>query len=125
MAEVTEASQGADIDLDFSEPEAPAAEPSAVEAAQTNAPAASLAPLPDIADIDLSDLPGLPDLPADSPAASVAAEPDPLERKLALADEFQQLGDTDAAREILQEILEQAGEGPVREQATARLARLG
>ena len=108
-----------DIDLDFST-EAPMAAPP-----QPVAP--ELAAMPKMSDIDLSDLPGLPALPAGS-AIAEAVEPaasDPLAGKLTLADEFLQMGDDEAAREILQEILAEAGEGPVREQAQARWSRLG
>ncbi|MET0517207.1 MAG: FimV/HubP family polar landmark protein, partial [Burkholderiaceae bacterium] len=49
---------------------------------------------------------------------------EPLLRQLELADEFRQIGDTEGAREVLQELLAKAG-GPLRERAQAMLKELG
>jgi pilus assembly protein FimV len=51
------------------------------------------------------------------------AEGDPLLRQLELADEFRQIGDTEGAREVLQELVGRAG-GNVKERAQRMLAEL-
>ncbi len=48
---------------------------------------------------------------------------DPLQRQLELADEFRQIGDTEGARDVLQELIGKAS-GPVRQKAEAMLAEL-
>ncbi|MDC8786220.1 FimV/HubP family polar landmark protein [Roseateles koreensis] len=48
---------------------------------------------------------------------------DPLMRQLELADEFRQIGDTEGAREVLQELVGKAS-GPLRDQAQAMLNEL-
>lgn len=63
----------------------------------------------------------------DSLDAGAAPEPppeDPLERKLALANEFLQIGDLDGARDLLDEVLAQA-EGPMKDRARELLETLG
>ncbi|HEY1131631.1 MAG TPA: FimV/HubP family polar landmark protein, partial [Roseateles sp.] len=50
-------------------------------------------------------------------------EGDPLLRQLELADEFRQIGDTEGAREVLQELLQRAS-GPLRDKAQAMLNEL-
>ena len=45
---------------------------------------------------------------------------DPLMRQLELADEFRQIGDTEGAREVLQELISKAS-GPLRDKAQAML----
>lgn len=50
-------------------------------------------------------------------------EGDPLQRQLELADEFRQIGDTEGAREVLQELISKAG-GPLRDKAQAMLNEL-
>ncbi|MDR7272147.1 pilus assembly protein FimV [Pelomonas saccharophila] len=47
-------------------------------------------------------------------------EGDPLLRQLELADEFRQIGDTEGAREVLQELIQRAS-GPLRDKAQAML----
>jgi len=47
----------------------------------------------------------------------------PLQRQLELADEFRQIGDTEGAREVLQELISKAG-GPLRDKAQAMLNEL-
>ena len=60
------------------------------------------------------------------------AEGDPLLRQLELADEFAQIGDTEGAREVLQELvrlgwrqLKRAGAADARRAALIRLLRVG
>ena len=48
---------------------------------------------------------------------------DPLLRQLELADEFRQIGDTEGAREVLQELIGKAS-GPLRDKAQALLNEL-
>ena len=48
---------------------------------------------------------------------------DPLLRQLELADEFRQIGDTEGAREVLQELIQRAN-GPLRDKAQAMLNEL-
>jgi pilus assembly protein FimV len=50
-------------------------------------------------------------------------EGDPLMRQLELADEFRQIGDTEGAREVLQELIQRAS-GPLRDKAQAMLNEL-
>ena len=50
-------------------------------------------------------------------------EGDPLLRQLELADEFRQIGDTEGAREVLQELIQRAT-GPLRDKAQAMLNEL-
>jgi pilus assembly protein FimV len=47
-------------------------------------------------------------------------EGDPLLRQLELADEFRQIGDTEGAREVLQELIQRAS-GSLRDRAQAML----
>ncbi|MFT7724374.1 MAG: FimV/HubP family polar landmark protein [Roseateles sp.] len=76
-------------------------------------------------DFDLGEpttLPGetQPDQLAQALDALGQDEGDPLQRQLELADEFRQIGDTEGAREVLQEVLQRAS-GPLRERAQAML----
>lgn len=106
-----------DADLDFGDaPPAPMAAP---------APAARPEPAP--VDFDLSSL--SLDLDAPSPSLSAAPTPaededDPLATKLALADEFKAIGDTDGARALIEEIIAEA-EGEMKARAEQALAALG
>ena len=78
-------------------------------------------PLPaelDLAEVDLTADDGLP------PAAPPATPEDPLERKLALANEFLQIGDLDGARDLLDEVMAQA-DGPMKDRARELLDSLG
>jgi pilus assembly protein FimV len=105
-----------EADLDFGDaPPAPAA---AAPATRTEPPAV---------DFDLSSL--SLDLDAPSPSLSAAAPPadsedDPLATKLALADEFKAIGDTDGARALIEEIIAEA-EGEMKARAEQALAALG
>ncbi|MGA1287604.1 MAG: FimV/HubP family polar landmark protein, partial [Rubrivivax sp.] len=49
---------------------------------------------------------------------------DPLDRKLALAEEFIQIGDVEGARDLLTEV-DAKGDGPLRERAQRLLSTLG
>lgn len=49
---------------------------------------------------------------------------DPMMRQLELADEFRQIGDVEGARDVLQELLNQVGSGPLYEKAKAMLDEL-
>jgi len=67
------------------------------------------APMSGFGDIDLPPLDG---------------DEDPLSRKLDLAEEFRQIGDTDGARDLLQEVVAKAS-GAVKARAEGMLAALG
>jgi pilus assembly protein FimV len=78
-------------------------------------------------DFDLSSL--SLDLDAPSPSLSTAPTPaenedDPLATKLALADEFKAIGDTDGARALIEEIIAEA-DGEMKSRAEQALAALG
>jgi len=92
------------ISLDFDLPE------SSKAAAPAAAPAA---PGSDFGAIDL------PSLDGDAGAAS-----DPISRKLELAEEFRQIGDTEGARDLLQEVVAKA-EGALKAKAQGMLDDLG
>jgi len=49
---------------------------------------------------------------------------DPMARKLELADEFRQIGDADGARELLQEVIEQAQDAGLKARAQSMLDTL-
>jgi pilus assembly protein FimV len=90
---------------------------------------------------DLSDISLDLDMPAPAPAAAPAPSPsgfgdlglpslgsdgedDPLSRKLELAEEFRQIGDTDGARDLLNEVVAKSS-GTVKSRAQSMLADLG
>ena len=109
------------IDFDLTADETTVATPAPVPAAfdlnsislDLDTPASEPAP-----DVSLDDDwlgSATPDLP------SVA---DPMERKFELAEEFRQIGDVDGARELLQEVLDNAVDGPLKGKAQAMLASL-
>ncbi|WP_207388004.1 FimV/HubP family polar landmark protein [Hylemonella gracilis] len=104
-----------DADLDFGDA-APAA---------AAAPATARAEAPPV-DFDLSSL--SLDLDGPSPSLSAATpaedEDDPLATKLALADEFKAIGDTDGARALIEEIIAEA-DGEMKSRAEQALAALG
>jgi pilus assembly protein FimV len=76
------------------------------------------APAPAQADDALPDLGNL-----DLPGAAGADEA--LARKLELAEEFHQIGDMEGARDLLQEVVAQAGDGAIRAKAQAMLKGIG
>jgi pilus assembly protein FimV len=117
--------------LDFSMPEVPelqskavhpVAEPSTFDLSDISldldmpAQAPSHAPLPTTNPSGFGDL-GLPSLGADG-------DDDPLSRKLELAEEFRQIGDTDGARDLLNEVVAKST-GAVKTRAQGMLADLG
>ena len=134
--------------LDFSMPDLGVPEASGTPAFATSSSARSDAPMPfDLSKIsfDLDDEQhpaarddvttpspqpshasesGAFDLSAADGADGKIAENDPLARKLELAEEFRQIGDTDGARDLLQEVVAKAG-GAVKSRAQAMLAGLG
>jgi pilus assembly protein FimV len=73
------------------------------------APAAKPAPASGFGDIDLPSLHG---------------DDDPLSRKLELAEEFRQIGDTDGARDLLHEVVAKSS-GAMKTRAQGMLADLG
>jgi len=88
----------------------------------------SAAPAP-AASSDLDFDLGEPTLPGETDADALSLPPlgddegDPLVRQLELADEFRQIGDTEGAREVLQELIQRAS-GPLRDKAQAMLNQL-
>jgi pilus assembly protein FimV len=75
------------------------------------------APLPDL------DPPASAPMPYSTISGGLGGE-DALQRKLELAEEFRQIGDVDGARDLLEEVIAQAGEGPLRSKAQGLLASL-
>lgn len=131
-----------DLDLDFSldEAESRASSPSAstVPAPIASAPDNSLAfeapPLPQISSPAASapagnnlmnfDMGGL-SLDLGTPSVEPGTDSDdPLGTKLALADEFKAIGDTDGARALIEEIIAEAS-GDMKARAQKALAQLG
>jgi pilus assembly protein FimV len=119
------------MDLDFSMPEVPelhskatqpVAEPSTFDLSDISldldmpASAPAAAPTPAMAASGFGDL-GLPSLGGDG-------DDDPLSRKLELAEEFRQIGDTDGARDLLNEVVAKST-GAVKTRAQGMLADLG
>jgi pilus assembly protein FimV len=110
---------------------------------QGDLPAAAPAPSPG-ADFDVGSLSLDLDPPrvVSAPAPLAAAEPpasapvpfstnfgglggeDALLRKLELAEEFRQIGDSEGARDLLEEVVAQAGDGPLRAKAQGLLDKL-
>ena len=131
---------GHDLDfgsLDFDLPTAAAPPPVAPSPAPAPAPAAFDLPMEfDLSGISL-DLDPLPTRAAHAPpAVAQAPDPDaidffadvavgdPLQRKLALADELMQLGDSEGARDLLLEVVA-AADGELKSRAEGMLARVG
>ncbi|OJU86809.1 MAG: hypothetical protein BGO13_10410 [Burkholderiales bacterium 66-5] len=69
------------------------------------------------------DLPSLPELPSEA-AADAPLPDDPLSTKLALAEEFKTIGDSEGARALIEEVLAEAS-GEVKAQAERLLGTLG
>jgi pilus assembly protein FimV len=115
------------VDLALDAP-APMSQPAAEEAfpvevdlaGASNAPAtADVWPVePEVPVAVVASASPVPDLSGDEELVA-----DPLQRKLALADEFMQIGDTDAARDLLSEVLAQ-GSADLQGQARQRLDQL-
>lgn len=108
-----------DFNLDLPDP------PPAVAAPPAVSPKAS-SPELDIPDIsldfdDLNSINSTPTVPADADFPSDDDGRDPLMRKLELAEEFHQIGDTEGARDLLEEVVRQAADGPLKTKALALL----
>ena len=117
------------MDLDFSLPDVS----ESVAAAAGSAVQPQAFDLGDISfDLDMPEtLPGSPPGTAapksgfgDVDLHPLDGDEDPLSRKLALAEEFRQIGDTDGARDLLQEVVAKAT-GAVKTRAESMLAALG
>ena len=91
-------------------------------------PPAAAAPAPvgfDLSDISLDlDAPGEAAAPTPAEAQASVLPEDPMARKFELAEEFRQIGDTDGARELLQEVVENALDEPLKAKAQAMLDSL-
>ena len=111
----------------------------------SSAPMRTPAAAPEAPTFDLSDISLDLDLPTEAPTRPAArvgedahdstfgamelpplddVNEDPLSRKLELAEEFRQIGDTDGARDLLQEVIARAS-GSVKTRAQTMLADLG
>jgi pilus assembly protein FimV len=116
-----------DLDVPALAPE-PAPEPLPVAAAEETPSLdfdlgdfGSPAPAPAPADVDFGDF-GLEETgPVTQPPS---LEGDPLARKLELAEEFRQIGDTEGARDLLEEVIAKA-DGALKAKAEGMLAGLG
>lgn len=62
--------------------------------------------------------------PAPAPVAASEETGDPLDTKLALAEEFHAIGDSDGARTLIEEVIAEAS-GPVKARAQRLLADIG
>ena len=124
--------QGLDQGLGMPEPE-PVASPAPASAGldfdlESVLPPAEPAPAPafDLSEISL-DL-GAGSAPAAEPVDSQQGlsdlSSDPMARKLELAEEFRQIGDADGARELLQEVIDNATDGGLRGKAQNMLDSL-
>ena len=71
--------------------------------------------------LDLDDAPAPASVPASAPGST--STPDPLATKLALAEEFQAIGDSDGARELIEEVITQAS-GDLKIKAQNALSKL-
>jgi pilus assembly protein FimV len=118
-----------DMSLDFAVPDLPELQAKPAPAVEPTA-------------FDLSDISLDLDMPAPSPAPAAPApagsgfgdtglppldaggDDDPLARKLELAEEFRQIGDTDGARDLLHEVVDKST-GAVKSRAQSMLAELG
>ena len=117
--------------LDFSVPEVPelqaktahpVAEPSAFDLSDISLDLDMPAPAPAPAAAPVSNPSGFGELGL--PALGADGDGDPLSRKLELAEEFRQIGDTDGARDLLNEVVAKST-GSVKSRAQSMLADLG
>jgi len=112
-----------DLHLDLDAPGAPAAAPvHATAPAHAPAAGAENALDFDLSSIDL-DLPATGATGAAAGPELSAEEAEPLHRQLELADEFRQIGDTEGAREVLNEVIEKAS-GELKTRAQQMLKEL-
>jgi pilus assembly protein FimV len=118
------------MSLDFSVPDVPplpASSPKAMEPSGFDLSDISL-------DLDMPPSAPLPAVPSPAspsgfgdiglPSLEGDGEDDPLSRKLELAEEFRQIGDTDGARDLLHEVVAKSS-GAVKSRAQSMLADLG
>jgi len=110
----------ASIDLDLPATPAPAA---AQETAVPDFDEMLKAMEPDQASEPAAPMQPEPDHLANALEALQADDGDPLMRQLELADEFRQIGDTEGARDVLNELISKAN-GPLRDKAQAMLDEL-
>jgi pilus assembly protein FimV len=91
-----------------------------------NAPAESPAAAPAPAPIAAAPAPAIsaPSLSMDAPAPAAAEADSPLATKLALAEEFNAIGDADGARSLAEEVLAEAS-GDLKSRAQRLLAEIG
>ena len=130
----------APMDLPTVAPDAPKADDGGLDfdmgAEQSAAAPAPAAPSFDLDSISLdldaaSATPEVPAAPAPAEddwlggAAPQDVPSDPMARKFELAEEFRQIGDVDGARELLNEVIENAQDGPLKAKAQAMLDNLG
>jgi len=110
--------------VDLPSLDAPAADAEGLDFGVEASPAPAPAPAFDLGDISLDlDAPAEPAPSAElDPAGDLSA--DPMARKLELADEFRQIGDADGARELLQEVVEQAQDAGLKARAQSMLDSL-
>ena len=114
-----------DLDLDFAPPSelGPASRPAAVTAAATAKPAA---PSTGMIDFDMDALSLDPDSRSDGEIKteqSPDADEDPVGTKLALAQEFHAIGDTEGARSLVKEVIAESS-GSMKARAERFLAEL-
>jgi pilus assembly protein FimV len=106
------------IDFDFDDDKTVAAAPAAFDMSEISldldAPGEPVAPAALAAAVEVEDPP--------APAGEVPS--DPMARKFELAEEFRQIGDVDGARELLQEVIENAVDGPLKAKAESMLSSL-
>lgn len=92
------------------------------------APTAAVAPAPEpqagMIEFDMGGLSLDLDTPAAVPDGSTGSSDDPLATKLALAEEFEAIGDTEGAKLILEEVIAEAS-GDLKVRAQRALAKLG
>jgi pilus assembly protein FimV len=112
--------------LDFSVPQ-PEPEPEPEPTLQTQVPSpepAAAAATDDMMNFDLGSLSlDLGEEPVTEPGAFIDETIDPLETKLALADEFRAIGDDDGARALIEEVLSEAT-GDLKAKAQSALNKL-
>ncbi len=117
--------------LDFSMPEVPelqgktahpVVEPSAFDLSDISLDLDMPAPAPTPAAVPATNSSGFGELGL--PALGPDGEDDPLSRKLELAEEFRQIGDTDGARDLLNEVVAKST-GSMKSRAQSMLADLG
>lgn len=112
-------SAAAKMDFDEPLPELSPQPPSAAPA--SSAPAPAQAPKDGMLEFDMGSL--SLDLGTTSEQPSVSGSDDPLGTKLALAEEFSAIGDTDGARALIEEIIAEAS-GDMKARAQKALAQL-